>query len=162
MRKFTSFVAFFVAAGLAATVQAADLYVVARDAQGNVVNEAKVNVESTLNFTGTAVEVRSPQSLLATFPYENVSAITFRYGDGAGVGALKVTNNLRLRENPVQANLEIAGFEGEPVSLTVFDSKGGVVLKRDGWNGENVNVSSLAPGLYFVTVNKTTLKFIKK
>ena len=162
MKKITLLLAFFSMTVLPGTLHAADLYVVAKDANGNVVKEAKVSETSVLKFTGESVEVRSPQALEATFPYDAVNSLSFRYGEGAGVGAINVAGSMRLRENPVDSRLELMGFEGAPTSLIIFDSKGGIVNKIEKWNNQPVDVSSLTPGLYFVTVNKTTLKFIKK
>lgn len=165
MKKFILSGAFLLLLGSSLNAFAApdQLYVVANAEDGSKIGQAEVVEDGYLQFSGTAVEVyNASKSKVASFDYNGLKSVSFTKDPESGITSLKAASSIRLKENPVFESLEIVGYDGNPSSLTVFDMKGGVMLKMEGWNNEAINVSSLQPGLYFVTINKTTLKFIKK
>lgn len=152
----------FAAASMCASAQTSQLLVVAKDAEGKVVAEAPVSVESRLIISERGVEVMSGEELSAVFGYADMSSFGFRLDQLSGIGDVRASESLILRQNPVTDNLEFKEYPAAPASMTITDIRGAVRYSAEGWNGEAVNVSALAPGLYLVTVNDTTLKFIKK
>lgn len=151
-----------VLSGSALAQDSAGLKVEASNSEGTVVEEASVDILSKLRFSESGVDVYHGETLAAVFHYSDISKISFRYGNGVGVEAVNAGGKLRLLDNPVAETLELTGFSGEPVQLKVTDLGGSIRAIVKEWNGESVNVADLTPGLYFVTVDKTTLKFIKK
>lgn len=139
-----------------------ELQIVGNNADGEPVSTVSVNLDSKIRFTSEGVDVYNGETLTGVFGYVDINNLTFRYHKITGVESTIADSALRLRRNPVEETLELEGFTGDPVALVVTDLKGAVRAEIAEWNGEAVPVGSLAPGLYFVTVNKTTLKFIKK
>lgn len=138
-----------------------ELIVVAKDAEGTAIGEASVSTASRLCFSEKGVEVVSGEVLSAVFDYSALQTISFRYDNLSGLESISSKDALRLLSNPVAENLEFSGAP-EGASLIITDVAGKVRTRIQDWKGEAVNVASFAPGLYFVTVNHTTLKFIKK
>lgn len=138
------------------------LFVVAKNAEGQAVAEAPVSTTSALAFSENGVEVLSDGTLSAVFNYKAIQSIGFRYDGTTAVESVTADETLRLRQNPVPELLEFSSYPADAAALTITDLKGAVRTKIQNWSGEAVNVSSLTPGLYFVTVNNTTIKFIKK
>lgn len=138
------------------------LNVAAQDSDGNVIAEAPVTLESELRFTETGMEILDEGMLKALFNYSDMAAFSFNLSTVTGMSAPTAISPLGLRQNPVPEALGITGFDSTSAALTVSDLKGEIKVALSDWRGEDIDVSSLAPGLYFVTINKTTLKFIKK
>ena len=165
MNRPTRFLAALAALACAGSVWAQEekvLNVVALNEEVEAIAEAPVSLESSLRFTAEGVEVYGEELLSAVFNYTDMNAFAFRYDTQTGISLTPAASGLSLRTNPVVANLELLGHSGEATRLTVTDLRGTVKASAEEWTGEPVDVSALAPGLYFVTVNKTTLKFIKK
>lgn len=144
------------------SLRAADeLHMVCSDAEGGIVTETAVNLESTIRFADGNVEVYKDGMLVSSAPLLSVSNLTFKL---APVTAVKTVTNpaLRLVSNRVTDKLVFAGSLPESASLCVAALDGTVRMRLHNWQGEPVNVADLTPGLYFVTVDKTTFKFIKK
>lgn len=150
---------------LALNVSAADedqtVRVVAKNAEGDPLAVVPVNLESKIRFTSDKVEFYDGETMKNGFPYSSFSTLSF-LTPGTGVSSVKTQSPFGLAENPVGDTLRVKGYEGTPVPLVIAGLGGDVKLRISAWGGDPVDVSSLLPGLYFVTVNRTTLKFIKK
>lgn len=138
------------------------LYVQGNDTEGKVVSSYIVGLDSKLRFSAEGVNVYNGDAPTATFSYADIASLSFSYQNLSEVVSVADDSGLRLRKNPVEDSLEIIGFSGVPVSLTVTDLKGAVRVSCPQWQGETVAVDGLSSGLYFVTINQKTLKFIKK
>lgn len=145
-----------------AWAEGGQLLVVANNADGQAVAEAPVTTASKIAFSETGVEVLSGGTLNAVFNFRTLKSLSFRYDGTTGVETISAADGLVLRQNPVAEALEFVSCPAEAASLTITDLKGSVRNKISNWSGEAVDVSTLAPGLYFVTVNNKTIKFIKK
>lgn len=150
------------ATSVSASAQTGQLSVVAKDAEGQSVAEAPVGMESKLIFSEKGVEVMNGDALQAVFDYGDIHSIAFSYDGLSGVESAAAASSLRLLQNPVPDFLEFKDYPADPATLTITDVRGAVRYTAQDWNGEAVNVSALAPGFYLVTVDNTTLKFIKK
>ena len=164
MRKFTLLSALFLLSGWITSAYAQqNLKILANDENGNVIDEAVVPFDGALRFANAGVNLLDDENVTVDqFSYSDLFILTFMYEGEASVGALKAESKYRLRQNPVAENLEILGLDGGAAALKIFDAKGATRLSIKEWKGEPVNVSSLSPGIYFVTVNKTPIKFIKR
>lgn len=69
---------------------------------------------------------------------------------------------IALRTNPVEQSLDFTAAPAEACALSVFSLQGSLLLSLPAWQGESVDVSSLAPGLYIVSFNNQSIKFYKK
>ena len=142
-------------------VNAQSLNVVANDEDGKMVAETPVTNESVIRFSNAGIEVYTDDVLVTTIPYTGVETLTFQYATSF-VKSISTDSSLRLQENPVGDYLNILGYEGEPLSLYVFDLKGSLKVQNENWDGQRVYVGSLAPGFYIVNLNNNSIKFIKK
>lgn len=139
----------------------ADSFITLEPSEGSASqSHVPLNMETKMKFTPTGVEITNGNEV-ATYAYGKISKIRFETGTTSITDVTRETS-LSLRDNPVTDYLEIDGHDGTPVSLTVTALSGTVLNITDSWKGEGVNVSHLAPGIYLVTINKETLKFIKK
>ena len=144
------------------SLRAADeLHVVCSDADGGVVTETTVDLESSIRFADGNVEVYKGGMLVSTAPLLSVSNITFKLETVTAVETV-TASTLRLVSNHVDNLLVFAGSIPENASLRITALDGSTRLQLNSWQGDAVNVTGLTPGLYFVTVGKTTFKFIKK
>lgn len=160
--RFLAVLAFSAFSGMAWAQADVELMVVAADAEGEVVGSSTVTLDSKLSFTKAGVDVYTGDALELSIPYADVAKLTFNYENKTGVETVAANSGLRLRNNPVAESLEFVGFSGDAANLVVTDLRGSVRASVSTWKGEAINVSDLTPGLYFVTVDKTTFKFIKK
>lgn len=160
--RFFVLAVFAAMAGVAWAQEEVELKVVANNEDGVAVGEAPVTLESKLRFSKSEVNLYTGEILTSAFRYADMKSLSFRYDKFTGMKSVKADTPLRLRNNPVGEFLELLGTSGECRPLSVSDLRGGVRIYLPEWNGEPVDVADLAPGLYFVTVNKTTFKFIKK
>lgn len=160
--RFLALLAFAALSGTAVAQENVELVVAASDADGEVKASSVVTLDSKLSFTKAGVDVYTGETLDLAIPYADIAKLTFRYDNKTGVETVDAHSALRLRNNPVAESLAFVGYNGDAASLVVTDLRGAVRASVSDWKGEAVNVSDLTPGLYFVTVDKTTFKFIKK
>jgi len=121
-----------------------------------------MTVDTKVNFGPAGMVVVNGDNSVE-FAYGTISKVRFEVGVLSEVSnVLQERTTLSLRQNPVGNTLEILGYDGAPATLAVFSVSGAKALSLAGWQGETVDVAHLAPGLYLVTVNNATLKFLKK
>lgn len=81
----------------------------------------------------------------------------------SGVSDIPADNSgVALRNNPVETTLDFTAAPGQSCRLSVYSLQGAALISLDAWNGESVDVSTLAAGLYIVNFNNQSLKFYKK
>lgn len=136
--------------------------IVANDAQGQAVGSASVTVDSKLLFTQDGVKVVGEDSQTAFFSYSDISTLSFKTPGGSGVSDVTAPDDIRLLKNPVAEVMYISAPEGFSSPLAIYDESGVKRLTFASWSGQAIDVSDLDPGFYFVTLNSTNLKFIKK
>lgn len=144
------------------SANADDLLLKGNDSNGVTNGSAVITTESVVVFTADGLEVRDGAgNAVATFPYSWLDNMTFSY-DGSGVAPTFAANCVSLKNNPVSNLLEFTNSPESPARLAVTDMEGRVVIERKTWNGESVDVSLLPVGIYMVSFNNQTIKFIKK
>lgn len=142
-----------------AALAQSDLLIVASPPDGGEEQTVPVYVGTTMKFTPQGVEIDGSES--STFSWGTFTTLSFRVGT-TGIADITTSGKLHLVHNPAESMLEFTGYDGGTSTLVVTDLNGRCRITINGWRGENVNISSLAPGMYFVTINKETIKFIKK
>ncbi|CAI2767095.1 conserved protein of unknown function precursor containing a type A C-terminal secretion signal [Flavobacterium collinsii] len=100
------------------------------------------------------------------FEIDKVSIVA---GGNLGIGDHTLNKNRSfLAENPVKENLELQladQFKDNKTALKIYNAAGNLV-KEVNYNNQNISVSDLPQGFYFLLVtndtNSQTIKFIKK
>lgn len=157
MKHIHSLIALLIAGG--ATMAAADYNVIVTDADGKTVT-APLTVKTTISFPEGGLTVTNGTDV-KVIPWAQVESVHFDTPNA--VESLRPeADALRLLTNPADTELRFAGALDAPATLAVTALSGMNMLLINNWNGETVDVSFLAPGLYFATVNNKTFKFIKK
>ncbi len=135
--------------------------VIARNGDGGLVGSVPVNLDSKIRFASDGVEFFEGDTRKSAFKYGHFATLAF-LTPGTGVNTVTAESPLRLLSNPVGERLEISGLDSDCASLVITSLNGELKLRVAEWRGEALDVTTLTPGLYFVTVGRTTLKFIKK
>lgn len=130
-----------------------------KDHDGNVA-KTPLTVGTHISFGETGIDIINEGESPVSFQYLNISSISF--GQGSGVNAIQAGTSLRLASNPVGDILRIYGFESKTAPLSISSLNGTSMLSIRQWKGEDINVSHLNPGIYLLTINNNTIKFIKK
>ena len=98
------------------------------------------------------------------FDYSDVIKITFNEElNTESIEVVDANATLALFPNPAKDYLTINDADDLHGSdLCIHSLTGSLISKQTNWNGEKINVSHLNPGIYFIKLNSTTLKFIKQ
>lgn len=142
---------------LCSLVSMADnLVLEARDASGAVVQTFPVTTATVLTFNDAGLVVTNGEDVgNALFS----SFATLNFAEGAvGIGHL----TRQLSEQRVLINGGLLTVPGQNGALTVYTVDGRQVLSRSAYNGETVDISQLAAGVYLAKINRQTIKFVKK
>lgn len=120
---------------------------------------------SSIVFETSQLSIKDKQyAVIQNFDYSDVIKITFNEElNTESVEEMNSNATLTLFPNPVKDNISISCDETMYGSdLCIYTLTGTLVTKQTNWKGENINVSNLNPGIYFININSTTLKFIKQ
>ncbi len=137
---------------------------------GTPAHQINLTVETKVTFSEKDFKiVPSPDEKPIGFDYTDVRSISFSNDTVTGPGGNDSSANerlydaarLRLACNPVGGLLRINGHDGSRTVLKIAAMTGTTVFSTI-WQGEDLDVSGLKPGLYFVTIHSKTIKFIKK
>lgn len=92
----------------------------------------------------------------AAYDIDDVSKVAF---DGQFADIIPTeTPALSLRPNPAQRGVTISGIGSKPQQADIYNAAGVLMLSTPVCDGQEIDVSSLAPGLYFVSLVGKTLK----
>lgn len=125
---------------------------------------AHLDTDTRITFDANGVNVLNgpKQDEVTSLPWAEVSKLTFHTSE-SGVQEVGVrTRTLSLRENPVGDILIVEDAPQETSRLSVYSLTGVCHIRIDRWNGSAVDVSALPSGIYLLSVNNQTLKFVKK
>ncbi len=98
---------------------------------------------------------------LATLKAADIASLKFEYVTTGVENTLVDRFALRLRTNPVENVLSFIGQAPENANLAIYATDGKCVLNVAGWQGDDLDVSSLSGGLYVLKINNQIMKFIK-
>jgi len=129
---------------------------------GNVQNY-NVSAAGKLYFDANNLFVKTDASATAptTIPVTLIRKITFTTALGTQTFA-ENANNLALYPNPGGDFVKIKSETFEALSTKFYSLTGQLVKQGVYQTDENIDISGLTAGLYFVQVNGSTLKFSKK
>ena len=155
---------FLLAAGALASAGAACLHAektVKVTAPDGTPTRMALSTGTRISFPVTGAEIANPGEETVSIPYSRIQSISF---DDTGLGVDRTVSNiaLRVRRNPVESLLEVSGHNGAVARLSIASAGGARMIGIREWKGEPVDVSSLAPGIYILTIDNTSIKFIKK
>ena len=113
-------------------------------------------------YTGTQQQYAVEDSGKLFFSNDNsiISKITFK--NSLAVEDIKQNREqIIIYPNPATNYFKISSKDAKS-TLNIYNSAGQLVLSKVYKKDEEINVSNLLPGIYFVKVNGSTLKLIKK
>lgn len=129
--------------------------------EGEAAKEAGLDVNTKIRFSSTSVQIDNGGNI-STIPFSDVEKIRFKTSE-ISVGSIGMdVAKYALRHNPVESALEVVGYNGVPARLSVSSLNGRQEAVVESWQGESVDVSMLTPGVYLLTIDNETIKFIKK
>lgn len=115
-----------------------------------------------MKFKPNRVIVSKFDNTFEKFYFSSLTKITFNE-DGASIETVETNPTASIYPNPAENNLVIEGAKNMYGSdVCIYSMTGVLITKHSHWNGETIDVSHLNPGIYFVNINSTTLKFVKQ
>lgn len=125
----------------------------------------KVEIDdvSSIKFNKTALFVGDKEGVYTEYSLSDIKKIVFEK-DETSIESINVNaSKIDVYPNPVKNGLTIEGVNEFPeTDVLIFSLTGTLVARHSQWNGEKIDVSHLAAGIYFVKINSTTLKFVKQ
>ncbi len=98
----------------------------------------------------------------ANFAYSSVRKIVFDL-KSAGVGKVEASAQWVVSPNPVVSQLSVVGYDAaEAASVAIYSMDGQLRRSIANWDGTPINVESLPSGIYLLTLNDQTFKFVKR
>ena len=122
----------------------------------------EVSTVSTITFKTNKLVVKSKDNTTNDFYFSDIRKITFN-DDGTFIEHINTTPTLNIYPNPTENELTIEGTDNiYNTDICIYSLHGALIAKYPQWNGEPIDVSQLNPGIYFININSTTLKFVKQ
>lgn len=117
---------------------------------------------SSIKFNSNRFTVNTKDNTSEKFYFSDVTKITFDNGK-TSIETIESTSSASIYPNPAKNNLSIKGTnEMHGTDIYIYSMTGVLVAEHSQWKGETIDVSHLNPGVYFVNINSTTLKFVKQ
>lgn len=113
---------------------------------------------SRINFSAKSLEFVAPTSTIVNF--SDISTIHFNTPQSALHNLAVERVEMKLVMSHDGSTLRIEGIN-ENSSLEIFRINGQKAIGKANYNGENINISSLATGVYIVKVGNAVKKFVK-
>ena len=102
----------------------------------------------------------SAASEMTTIQMDDVSKVLF---DGqVNIVDVSEAPTLTLTPNPAAASFALHGLGDEPQLVTVYSMSGAQVLQGRYGDGEQIDIASLAKGIYMVRAGMSIVKLIKR
>ncbi|MCX8525818.1 T9SS type A sorting domain-containing protein [Chryseobacterium formosus] len=102
----------------------------------------------------TANNVSIPTNIIRKITFTNTSLATQEIGQN--------TSKFKLYPNPASDFIKISSDKKDKINVKIYSVSGQIVHQGTYLPDENINVSNLRMGFYFVQANDTTFKMIKK
>lgn len=139
------------------------LQIHSKDATQPLIKEL-ITTETVITFhEGTLALLPNKESEGEVFNLSDISKLTFTSTALGVAGIPKFKDGFGLVNSIVSDHLDVTVPDNfTTADITITSLSGHIVNRIKNWQGESVGVSSLVPGLYLITINSQTLKFIKK
>lgn len=125
-------------------------------------SETDLSAIDKITFSETGFSVVLTDNATEAYGYGEVEKITF--SDINSVAEIGRGDNLNLliTPNPVDDIIRIKGYNStEPAQLTIYSLNGAQIVRIENWAGEPIDASQFPAGIYILSINNTTIKFIK-
>lgn len=148
--------------GLALPSSAQKISAILYSEENQELARATIETDYAISFADQGINIlNADKNLVTTMPYDQAYFIQLM-GVISGIEDLTIDSSLRLKENPVGSTLEVMGYADGPSTLRIFDMSGKLCTAVNNWDGAPVDASSLTPGMYILSLNRSIIKFIKK
>lgn len=139
----------------------ADDKVVVVNANGEKVFSA--SVVQRININDDGIEVVDYGENGTTFAFDDQLKIMLQSGQTAIDGlSADGAESMTLTVSSDGNRLSVRGWQaGKSADLTVYDTAGAVVVHNAGWNGQDIDASSLSSGVYIMKIDEHKVKFRK-
>lgn len=107
-----------------------------------------------IKVSGTANNVSIPTNIIRKITFTTASLATQEIGQNS--------SKFKLYPNPTSDFIRISSDKKDKISVKIYSVSGQIVHQGTYLPEENINVSNLRMGFYFVQANDTTFKLIKK
>lgn len=122
----------------------------------------EISTISSIKFKANKFVITSKDNITNDFYFSDVRKITFNEGE-TFIEDINTKTTLSVYPSPATNELRIEGNDEMYNSdVYIYTLTGTLVAKHPQWNGETIDISSLASGIYFININSTTLKFVKQ
>lgn len=111
----------------------------------------------------SALAITGTDSGTASFSLKNIRVIKFST-DLSGIDNVTEEDvpSISLLNNPVGDVMRFAGANGTQYRASIYSLQGACLQRIEAWQGEDIDVSTLSPGLYIFQFDNNSIKFIKK
>lgn len=116
-----------------------------------------------ITFSDDALQVVQTDENGTTYAFDDVQKIVFQTGS-TGISTAETTpqTRLTLTISSDGTRLTVNGWNSdEQAQLAVYATNGTRVLHQPAWNGQSVDISQLAHGIYVLQAGQHTAKFRK-
>lgn len=113
-----------------------------------------------VTFNGGDIVVTGKTGVEQYFDLSNVISIKFTDSDDtpSSVTTIRdITSQLRIATS--ESSIRVIGATSGTV--TIWNPSGQQLYSNRNWNGEDINIAHLEPGIYIITINNTSIKFKK-
>gem|GEM_PF-1568148 len=125
--------------------------------------EEVITTGSVIRFHDGSLSLTDKASEGIVLSLGDLSRLTFITTPTGITGPVMAREGFGLVNNVVSDALQVTvPSDFTKADIAIVSLSGRLVNRIGGWQGESVDVSSLAPGLYLITINSQTLKFIKQ
>jgi len=115
---------------------------------------------SRIDFADEGITVITDADGGQTYTFEAVRTITFN--DNSAVTTLKQDPSLTLYHPKGSDFVFVRGWDGAKSSpVRIYGVNGAMVINLANWNGEPIDISALDAGIYIITLDNKSTKFIK-
>lgn len=118
-----------------------------------------VSEDGKLSFDATNLLIHTADGTVS-ISLSTLRKITF--DKGVSIPDYAKKENIVVYPNPAQTYVRIAGIETSMVNVKIFSVNGQLLLQKECDSNEQIDISSLNSGLYFININNNLIKFIKR
>jgi hypothetical protein len=114
-----------------------------------------------LYFEESNLLIETNAQIQVNIPLAAIQKITVSSGNQTAIVNAGKKETLLIYPNPARDHIRIIQSATETVRVAVFSISGQVELRGEFSPGDPIDLSHLAPGLYFIAINNETFKFSK-
>ena len=118
-----------------------------------------INTIQKLHFDKGELKINFKSGQIQNAPLEQIQKLYF--GDVSAKDEIKITK-LNIYPNPASTEINVAGIADGAVLISIYQMDGRLITKKKiTKNDSQIDISQLSTGIYFVSSNGFSAKFIK-